>query len=219
MSLLELNNVSFTDGGKTVLKDVSLSVENGDFVSITGPSGGGKSTFLRLIAHLISPSEGSIKYKNKSVFEYDPVLLRRDISYCFQIPCLFGPKVIDDLSFPFSLRKKEFNESSARILLEMFNLDDSYINKDTLNLSGGEKQRISLVRTLLFEPSVLLLDEITSALDKENASMLLSAVNSLNTDRGVTVLWVTHNQEALAGSAGLFVRIEDGRILSKEELS
>lgn len=217
MPQIELEHVSYSGDGKKILEDVTLSVEQGDFLSVIGPSGSGKSTLLKLCCHLISPTEGKIHVLGKDIFSLDPVELRRKISYCPQTPILFGNTVEDNLWFPCRIRKTALNRERALTLLAGFQLDKEYLARDIQKLSGGEKQRVALVRTLLFEPSVLLLDEPTAALDEENARIVEEAVNGLNRG-GVTVLWVTHSEEQSRKYAGRRLTIENGRVRSLEEL-
>jgi putative ABC transport system ATP-binding protein len=114
--------VSFANDGKNILRDVSFVVEAGDFISIVGSSGSGKSTLLRLCSHLISPTTGNIFYKDVNMNEYSPTELRKSISYCSQLPYLFGNSVADNLEFPFSIRNLPFNESRVKELFCLFNM-------------------------------------------------------------------------------------------------
>lgn len=217
MSLLNFRNVSFANDGKTVLRNVSFVVEAGDFISIVGSSGSGKSTLLRLCSHLISPTSGDVFYKGANMTGYSPTELRKSISYCFQFPYLFGSTVKDNLDFPFSIRNIPFNEARVKELFLLFNISTTLLNADVQNLSGGEKQRIALVRTLLFLPEVLLLDEVTSALDAENTCMVEDAISSLNKG-GITVLWITHDPEQSQKYANKIITLEAGEIKSLEVL-
>ena len=217
MAQIELEHVSFTGEGKKVLENISLSVEQGDFVSVTGPSGSGKSTLLKLCSHLISPSEGKIRVFGKDIFSFDPVELRRRISYCPQTPVLFGNTVEENLLFPCRIRKTELDRGRALSLLSEFRMEEEYLARDVQKLSGGEKQRVALVRTLLFRPEALLLDEPTAALDEENAQIVEQAVSGLNRG-GVTVLWVTHSDEQSRRCASRRLAVESGRIRSIENL-
>ncbi|HCL50247.1 MAG TPA: methionine ABC transporter ATP-binding protein, partial [Clostridiaceae bacterium] len=194
MSILEFSNVSFSNEGKSILKNLNIRIESRDYISIVGPSGSGKSTFLKLCNNLISPSEGNISFNNKNVSEYNPIELRKEIAYCFQMPHLFGDTVMDNLSFPFKIRNKKVDMDRIKYLFSLFSMDEEFIDEKVLNLSGGEKQRIALMRTLMFTPEVLLLDEVTSALDSENTLIVENIINKLNNE-GSTVLWVTHNDE------------------------
>ena len=215
MNILNFHNISFIDEENIILDNISFQIEEGDFVSIVGPSGGGKSTLLKMCCHLKSPSCGTVTYKGEDISKIDVVSLRKEIAYCFQMPYLFGNTVMDNLSFPYSIRNKKIDMDRIYSLFSIFNMDKDFLNKKILNLSGGEKQRIALIRTLLFEPKVLLLDEVTSALDVENTVIVETVVRDLN-KKGVTILWITHNPEQSKKYANKILTLENGKVLSME---
>lgn len=217
LSLLEFQNVFFIDDNKTILKNITIPIYQGDYISVVGSSGSGKSTFLKLCCHLKSPTEGKIIYKNKSIMEHNPMELRKNIAYCFQTPYIFGDTVMDNISFPYSIRGSKVDLQRVEELFLLFNLDKEYLTKDIKNLSGGEKQRIALIRTLLFKPEILLLDEVTSALDTGNTLIVENVIKSLNQD-GTTIIWITHNPEQSKRTANKILTIEYGEIKSLEVL-
>ncbi len=217
MSLLEFQNASYIKDDQAILRDITISIDKGDYISLVGPSGSGKSTFLKLCCNLISPSDGEIIYKDKLMVDQDPLELRKNIAYCFQSPYLFGETVTDNISFPYEIRDKNMDLDKVEKLFNLFNLDKDYMNKEVKNLSGGEKQRIALIRSLLFEPEILLLDEITSALDVENTIIVENVMKSLN-DKGITILWITHNPKQAKRNASKLLTIESGKIKSLEVL-
>lgn len=211
MCLLKLENVSYVSEGKKILDNISIEISKGDFISVVGSSGSGKSTFFKLCAHLISPSEGNISYNNKSFYDYNPTELRKSIAYCFQNPYLFGDTVMDNLKFPFEIRNEKADAGRIKFLLESFSLNNSILNEKVQKLSGGEKQRVSLIRTLLFKPEILLLDEVTSALDVDNTAIVEEAIKRLNSE-GITIMWITHNPEQSKRCSNKILTIENGEI-------
>jgi putative ABC transport system ATP-binding protein len=215
LSLLAFQNVSFDNDGKSILSDISVQIEENDFISIVGPSGSGKSTFLKLCSYLISPTKGSIIFKNKNFTSYDPTELRKNIAYCFQTPYLFGDTVMENINFPFSVRNSKPDQKRITALFSMFHMTAAYLDKDVRNLSGGEKQRIALIRSLVFKPEILLLDEITSALDVANTNIVETVIDTLHKE-GMTILWVTHNPEQSRKYANKLLSIADGEIKSLE---
>ena len=217
MSQIEFQNVSYGNDEKSILKDISIRIEPGDYISIMGPSGSGKSTFLKLCCHLISPTGGRILFNGGDFMQQDPIEVRKKISYCFQTPVLFGDTVEDNISFAYSIRKQGVDRERVNFLFSRFNMGQDYLSRKIQGLSGGEKQRIALIRTLLFRPDVLLLDEVTSALDADNTLIVEKAIEVLNQER-ITVLWVTHNPEQGRRYAGKLLTIDDGQIKSLEEL-
>lgn len=217
MKILSIKDVTYKSKDLEILKGVSFDVDKGDCISIIGQSGSGKSTLLKIFADLLPISSGNVYFNGGCYDSYNPIKLRRKISYCVQIPQLFGRNVYENLEFPFKIRKEQVDKEKVIKLLERFNLDESFLEKDINSLSGGEKQRVSIIRNLLYTPDILLLDEATSALDAENAKVVEEYVQELN-DLGVTVLWVTHN---MAQSEGIFnkrLTLSEGRVECVEVL-
>ena len=196
--LLQLSNIGYSIEQKTILDNVQINLQAGDFKLITGPSGCGKSTLLKIVASLISPTRGTIKFQGKDINTILPETYRQQVSYCTQTPTLFGQAVYDNLVFPYQIRKLPFNKDKVISDLYQFSLHESILDKGINELSGGEKQRISLIRNLQFLPQVLLLDEITSALDEENKIIVNEFIHHLTSDKKIGVLWVTHDQDEIA---------------------
>lgn len=217
MTILEFQNVNYFSDDKTIINGISLKINKGDYIYIVGPSGGGKSTFLKLCCHLISPTKGNIFYKGKNLLDYNPIELRKEISYTFQTPYLFGDRIVENIEFPFKIRNSQVDYEKVYSLMELFKINKDFLQNEVTNLSGGEKQRIALIRNLLFKPEILLLDEVTSALDKENTEIVEEAISELNKE-GVTILWVTHNLEQSRRNGNRIITIENGEIKSEEVL-
>ncbi len=215
LTLMEFQNVFYKEKNQIILKDISIKIQRQDYISIVGPSGSGKSTFLKLCCHLISPTQGRILYKNKSLMQYDPIELRKKVSYCFQTPYLFEDNVMNNLAFPYFIRNKKVDFDRIKKLFDLFHLDQKCLQKEIHKLSGGEKQRIALIRTLLFDPDILLLDEVTSALDIENTLIVERVINYFH-QKGTTILWITHNYEQSKRNANKVLTIEAGKIKSLE---
>lgn len=211
MALIELKQVSYRAGDQEILQDVSFAVEEGDYLTLTGPSGSGKSTTLKLIAGLISPNKGEIFYKGQNLDSLDLVQYRRQVSYCFQQPTLFGETVKDNLALPFAIRKQDFAEKRAQEALKQVDLPADYLDKKITTLSGGEKQRVALIRNLLFRPELLLLDEVTTGLDEESKQIVHQLIARVHQE-GTTIVQVTHDQEELAASKQL-LHMEKGGVL------
>lgn len=209
MDIIELNEVSYQVEDKPILKDIDLHVAEGQRITLTGPSGSGKSTILKLVASLISPTQGQINFQGKDVAQLDPISYRRQVSYCFQQPSLFGTTVADNLRFPFELRDEPFNQQQAVELLWQVDLDESYLNKKIETLSGGEKQRVALIRNLLFPPKVLLLDEVTTGLDENSKAIVHKLIRNYHQE-GTTILEVTHDATELDLSDHL-ITIKEGK--------
>ena len=115
--IIKLTQLSFKANDNLILNDINLSIEEGEFVTITGPSGSGKSTLLKIMASMISQTAGSIDYQGKRLEEYDPIAYRKEVSYCFQTAVLFGKTVQENLSFPYEIRQEAFNSEKAAAYL------------------------------------------------------------------------------------------------------
>lgn len=196
-AILQLKQVSFHIGEKTVLDNINLSVAPGEFKLITGPSGCGKSTLLKIIASLLSPSSGQILFSGQDINSLTPEAYRQQVSYCAQTPALFGDTVYDNLIFPWQIRNQQPEPDRFLAQLSRFGLTEDTLSKSINELSGGEKQRVSLIRNLQFLPKVLLLDEITSALDEQNKNNVNDIIHHYVREQNVAVLWVTHDQDEI----------------------
>lgn len=217
MNILSIKDVFYNMGDLEILKGISFDIEKGDCMSIVGQSGSGKSTLLKLCADMIPITSGNIYFNGKCYTRYNPIELRKKISYCLQTPELFGKSVCENLEFPFKIRKEKVNKQRIVKLLERFNIDESFLDKDIISLSGGEKQRISIIRNLLYTPDIILLDEATSSLDLENTKIVEEYVQELN-DLGVTVLWITHSMEQSEKIFNKRITISEGKIKCMEVL-
>lgn len=209
--ILRLENVGFRVKDQQILEDINLTINKGDILTITGPSGGGKSTLLKLIGLLNNPTSGKIYYKNQDIQSYEPTEYRKQVSYFFQNAVLFDETVRQNLKFPSDIRGEEFDEERAKQGLETVQLPASYLDKPVKDLSGGEKQRVALIRNLMYSPEILLMDEVTSSLDKENREIILSFIHTLNKEEQTTILWITHNQEEIDTSNEM-VTLVDGKM-------
>lgn len=215
--IIELNHLSYKVADKLIINNATFSIAKGDFVTITGPSGSGKSTLLKIIASMLSQTSGEINYKGKKIEEYDPIAYRKEVSYCFQTAVLFGKTVQDNLLFPYEIRQEAFDYEKASHYLTKVGLNETYLTKQINDLSGGEKQRVALIRNVLFLPEVLLLDEVTSALDEENKQAIGRFVQEMNREKQVTVLWVTHNVSEVTESDRV-IKIVNGEVEEKDGL-
>ncbi|WP_368790674.1 ATP-binding cassette domain-containing protein [Companilactobacillus farciminis] len=196
----------------TILKDINLEIQKGKYITVVGPSGSGKSTLMRILASMISPTSGEVIFDGKKIETYDPILYRQKVSYAFQQPTLFGKTVRENLEFPFEVRKETVDEAKIIDYLKMVNLDDSYIDKSVNDVSGGEKQRIALLRNLLFPPEVLITDEVTAGLDAENKEIVHKMLNQFN-QRGLTILRVTHDETEISAATDK-ITIRKGELIN-----
>lgn len=209
-AIFDIQNVGLTVSQRTLLANISFKVAPGEFVTITGPSGSGKSTLLLLLATLLTPTEGQIIFSGQPQQEYETTAYRRMVSYCYQQPSLLGETVEDNLAFPFQIRQKPVNHDRMVKALADVNLPADMLTKNITELSGGEKQRVALIRNLIFTPKVLLLDEITTGLDAATKDTVHQVMANF-TKQGVTIITVTHDESELA-AADRLITIVDGRM-------
>ena len=196
-ALLRLEGVGFKTDDAVILHNINLELRPGEFKLITGPSGCGKSTLLKIIASLLSPTSGRLFFDNADVATLSPERYRQQVSYCAQTPALFGDSVYDNLIFPWQIRNKQPDPQALVADLQRFGLGENMLEKSINELSGGEKQRVSLIRNLQFLPKALLLDEITSALDDANKRNVNDIIHRYAREQNIAVLWVTHDSNEI----------------------
>ncbi|EOH97016.1 ABC transporter ATP-binding protein [Enterococcus moraviensis ATCC BAA-383] len=213
--MLKTEHISFQHQEQLILNDITTSFEKGSHTTITGPSGSGKSTLLKILASLLTPTKGKISFNDQDIETLTPENYRMQVSYCFQQPSLFGETVRDNFMFPYEVRKKEFQESHVLNLLKEVKLPESYLDKKITELSGGEKQRVALIRNVIFLPEVLLLDEVTAGLDEESKAIVNNWLLQLNQEKNITLIRVTHDPEEIA-QATIVKKIVAGRLEETE---
>ncbi|MDN7182174.1 ABC transporter ATP-binding protein [Caballeronia sp. SEWSISQ10-4 2] len=212
-SFISFAGVSKTyDGVHYVVEGLDLEVAKGEFVSLLGPSGSGKTTTLMMLAGFESATQGEIRLNGKRLDDKPPH--QRDIGMVFQNYALFPHLTIEqNVAFPLSVRGIGKAEQKARVkrALEMVELPQLASRRPS-QLSGGQQQRVALARALVFEPSVVLMDEPLGALDKRLRETMQYEIMRLHRELGLTVVYVTHDQaEALTMSDRVAV-FSDGRI-------
>lgn len=210
--ILKIENLNLEIGTVKILKDISFTVQKKEIIALLGPSGSGKSSLLKSINMLNTPSCGQIKYHNNDIQEISPMALRKKIGYVLQKPTLFGNDVRENLKYPCELHQKVFDINLVEFYLKKVNLKPDILEKKPNELSGGEQQRISLVRTLLLEPEIILLDEVTSALDEDNTLLIEELIKYENENNELTVIFISHNNEQAKRLAQKVIYMEEGVI-------
>lgn len=207
-AILELRGVSKQFGNNRVVDDVSLVVERGAFYSLLGPSGCGKTTTLRLVAGFEEATAGDIFLNGARINHLKPY--ERNVSTVFQNYALF-PHMTVRGNIEFGLRRKGMSTDKVRDVVDLVQLsgkEDRY----PAQLSGGEKQRVALARSLVLEPEVLLLDEPLSALDPNLRKQVRLELKTLQRRVGITFIFVTHDQEEALSLSGTIAVMNGGRI-------
>ncbi len=206
--ILRADRLGRTVGEKVLVADASFEVAAGETLAITGPSGSGKSSLLRLLNRLDEPSTGTVYLEGKDYRELSPTDLRRRVGMVTQRPFLFPGTVAENLRFGPSLRGESLSPDKIDDLLARVGLT-GYAARNVANLSGGEAQRVSFARTLANSPIVLLLDEPTSALDDASKREVEAVIEKI----GVTCVLVTHDTAQALRLAERVLLLEQGRIV------
>jgi putative ABC transport system ATP-binding protein len=221
-TLVSLNNVvkRYQRGKQSVevLHDVNLSIEQGEFLSLMGPSGSGKTTLLNLIAGLDQPTEGEVTVAGERIDRLAGGKLAkwraRHIGFVFQfynlLPVLSAARNVEVPLLLTNLSAAQ-RKQNVRAVLELVGLADRATHKPS-ELSGGQQQRVSIARALVADPTLLVCDEPTGDLDRENAEEILGLLQTLNRDQGKTIIMVTHDPLA-ADHAARTLYVDKGRLV------
>lgn len=201
MSVLSLQNISFSYGRTPVLKDISYEFEKGKMYCIIGKSGAGKTTLLSLLSGLAAPNSGEIIYDGKSIAKIDKYTFRsKFIGVVFQSFNLITKYTALEnvvLSMDVSGAKIKNKKQKALELLESVGLDEDEANRRVLKLSGGQQQRVAIARALSYDPDIILADEPTGNLDRDTQKEIMDIFRDL-TDQGKCVILVSHSPDVAA---------------------
>jgi len=199
--------------GTAIVQDVWGTVGAGTVTAIIGPSGSGKSTLLSLLNRMQNPDQGLVIFHGVDYAQYPVTELRRRIGLVQQTPVMLPGTVEDNVNYGPLLRNRPLPAQDMVALLELVGLNRQFLRRTAQELSGGEKQRVSLLRTLANGPEVLLLDEVTASLDPKAEELVEETILTLNRKKRLTVLWVSHNLQQVQRIAGQIWFIHEGRLL------
>lgn len=215
--MIEIKDVVKSYGNERVLKGVSLSVADGEFISIMGESGSGKSTLLSILGGFLTADSGSVLWSGEDISGFDDEKMSRlrssSLGFVFQsyrlIPTL---NVKDNLLLTATLGKKLDSETLeyADELVKLFKLSE-VMTKLPTELSGGQAQRVAIARALVYRPSIIILDEPTGALDSVMEGVVMEHLSKINRECKTTVIQVTHSK-VVASYASRIIKLSDGEI-------
>lgn len=221
MTMIKFINVSKVyPNGAVALEDVNLEIEKGEFVTVVGPSGAGKTTLNKLILAEEFPTEGTVLFENANIdmFSSNQITnLRRRIGVVFQdFRLLTGRTAYENIAFAMEAAGKTDEEivSDVPHVLQLVDLQDRMFHFPR-QLSGGEKQRLAIARAIINQPEVLIADEPTGNLDAKNTNEVIHILRKIN-DLGTTVLLTTHDPELIKAVGNRIITVERGRIVGDE---
>ena len=211
----ELRGVGQERAGRTVLQDVDVSIPRHLITVLVGPSGGGKTSLLRLLNRLDDPVRGDILFDGSPIVDYAVTELRRRVALVFQTPVMFSGTVSDNLAVAAELagvQDSPFDQQASQVML-LAELEPSLLERPGGELSEGQKQRVNLARALMTSPEVLLLDEPTSALDPETSRALMKTIGSLSEVRRLTIVVATHRVSEARDYAQHALVLREGHVV------
>lgn len=218
---IKLENVSYiyekgSAYSSNALKNISLEINEGEFIGIIGHTGSGKSTLIQLLNALLRPTEGKILYDDKDIWEsgYDRRALRFNVGLVFQYPeyQLFETTILKDVCYGpqnKGLSENECRERAIQALTAVGMKEDMY-EKSPLEISGGQKRRVAIAGVLAIDPKVLVLDEPCAGLDPRGKQEILNMLSRLRRDRNITIILVSHSMEDVAGYADRLIVMNKG---------
>lgn len=215
--MIEFSDVSQQyETEKPIIRNLSLTVSQGEFVVLIGPSGCGKTTLLKMINGLILPNSGEIRIKGKELKEWDPITLKRNIGYVIQQVGLFPHLNIEkNIAYALDIQKTSETKKKerARELINLVGLGEGYLGKYPNELSGGQKQRVGIARALAADPEIILMDEPLGAVDQINRAVLQDEIIRIYQTLNKTIVFVTHDIEEAIKLGTKIVVMNQGEIM------
>lgn len=208
--MIEFKDVTFSFPDTEILEDVSFTLNDGEFIGILGPNGGGKTTFLRLILGLLKPQKGTIKVTDKNISYISQTTAMSDNNFPATVKEIVKLGLVRNKPTLFSIKK---DNDKVNAIFKELNLYDIR-NKLVSELSGGQFQRVKLAKALINEPTLLILDEPDAGMDEESHDNLIHIINELH-EKKINILFVSHHPHDLENADKIYF-IEDGKMLTYE---
>jgi osmoprotectant transport system ATP-binding protein len=215
VEIIEFKNITKSFQGKLVLDDISLGMVRGEFYTLIGSSGAGKTTFLRLINGLIKPDSGQVLINGEDIAKTDIIELRRNIGYVIQSIGLFPHmSIFDNINYVLSLKARDKSIDSKRVsdLINLVGMTEKDLIKYPSQLSGGQKQRIGVARALAADPEIILMDEPFGAVDDITRHMLQDEILEIQHKLNKTIVFVTHDIEEAIKLGTKIIILNEGKI-------
>jgi len=212
-TVVRIDGVTKEYGSLTAVDDVTVPIRDGEFLTILGPSGAGKTTLLHMIAGFERPTGGEIYIEGDPVSNEPPN--ERDIGLVFQSLALFPHMTVqENIAFPLKMRREDPGDIEGQVedVLDLVQLPRDYKDKPVGDLSGGQQQRVAFARAIVYEPTLLLLDEPLSSLDKKLREEMRGELARIHDETGLTIVHVTHNQTEALSMADRIAVINDGSL-------
>ena len=219
--MIFFKNVNVTIGDKIILKNLSFNLEKNNILAIIGESGGGKTTIANILMKKISEYDGEVYLDDKEIRNYSNIEYYKKISIVLQDyttalnPCM---TIRDVLYEPFEIKKEKVDYIKIKDVLNLLKLNYLDIDTKTIDLSGGEKQRVNIARILLFNPEVLIFDESISSLDIDLQIEIVEIIKKISKNMNKTILFITHNLSILKFLTRDILVIKDGSIIERGDV-
>ena len=219
--MIFFKNVNVSIGDKIILKNLSFNLEKNNILAIIGESGGGKTTIANILMKKISEYDGEVYLYDKEIRNYSNIEYYKKISIVLQDyttalnPCM---TIRDVLYEPFEIKKEKVDYIKIKDVLNLLKLNYLDIDTKTIDLSGGEKQRVNIARILLFNPEVLIFDESISSLDIDLQIEIVEIIKKISENMNKTILFITHNLSILKFLTRDILVIKDGSIIERGDV-
>ena len=221
MKILELKNISFAYGNKDVLRDISLDINEGDFISIIGPNGSGKSTLIKIMNNIYQPKRGKVILREKAIEQYRTKDIAKEISLVPQEVDINYDFTVEDIvamgRYPHLKALEAESDKDYKIIEEAMILTNVYDLRDrkVTEISGGEKQRTMIAKAIAQDSNIILLDEPTSSLDMNHQIEIMDFLTKLNKEKKLTVITVLHDINLASRYSNKLILIKDGRVIDR----